>query len=123
MVLCNENKCAIKNMKFSFLLLSVLIISTTTFSQEIFELTTALDNPRLRFFFHGFRDFVFNTIGKTSYKTKGDFLQEKFSNNAKFPCDVEIGKSRESPKSVHKLRPGGKFLKFFGVIVNVCCFF
>ena len=102
-------------MKFSFLLLSVLIITTTTtttFSQEIFELTTGLDDPRLRFFFHGFRDFVFNTIGKTSYKTKGVFLQEKFSKNAKFPCDVELGKSREPPKSVHKLRPGGKLLKF-----------
>ncbi|XP_070504214.1 phospholipase B1, membrane-associated-like [Chironomus tepperi] len=93
-------------MKFSFLLLAVLTISTTTFSQEIFELTTGLDDPRLRFFFHRFRDFVFNTIGKTSYKTKGVFLQEKFTKNAKFPCDVKLGKSRESPKSVHKLRPG-----------------
>jgi len=107
-------------MKFSFLLLSVLII--TTFSQEIFELTTALDNPRLRFFFHGFRDFVFNTIGKTSYKTKGRFLQEKFSKDVKFPCDVQLGKSREPPKSVHKLRPGGKLLKTFDVIMFMCYF-
>lgn len=90
-----------------FVLTVFTIITSTTISQEIFELTTGLDDPRLRFFFHGFRDLIFNTIGKTSYKTKGSFLQKKFPADMTFPCDVEIGKSRKLPKSIHKLRPGG----------------
>lgn len=94
-------------MKLLRLLLTTITITHVAYSQEIFELTTGLDDPRLRFLFHGFRDFVFNSIGKTSYKTKGSFLQEKFPDDMPFPCDVNVGLSRDPPKSVHKLRPGG----------------
>lgn len=94
-------------------LIFILVLITTSSSvpqQEIFELTTGLDHPRVRFFFHQFRDFVFNTIGKTSRKTRGSFLQQKFADDVPFPCDISIGKSRELPKSVHKLRPGGNLI-------------
>lgn len=95
-------------MRLLHLLIAAITISRLTNSQELFELTTRLDDPRLRFLFHRFRNFVFNSIGKTSYKTKGSFLQDKFPDEAPFPCDVSIGKSREPPKSIHKLRPGGE---------------
>ena len=85
----------------------VLVVLGPTFSQDIFELTTRLDDPRFRFLFHGFRSFVFNSIGKTGQKTKGVFLQDKFPDAAAFPCDVSIGKSKVRPSSIHKLRPGG----------------
>lgn len=84
-----------------------IVLINAVSSQELFQLTTGLDHPRVRFLFHKFRDFVFNTIGKTSYKTKGVFLQEKFPDDHPFPCDINIGKSHDSPKSIHKLRPGG----------------
>lgn len=79
-------------------------------SQEIFEITTRLDDPRFRFLFHGFRDFIFNTIGKTGQKTEGKFLQQKFPANAPFPCDISLGRSKVRPNSIHKLRVGGKAL-------------
>lgn len=78
-------------------------------SKEIFEITTLLDDQKLRFIFHQFRNLTFNTIGKASHKTKGNFLQEKFPSNALFPCDIKIGKSNEIPNSVHRLKPGGDF--------------
>ncbi|KAG5672555.1 hypothetical protein PVAND_002673 [Polypedilum vanderplanki] len=93
-------------MKLLQIFLTAITIIHFTYSQELFELTTRLDDPRLRFLFHRFRNFVFNSIGKTSYKTKGVFLQDKFPDNMPFPCDIRIGKSREQPKSIHKLRPG-----------------
>lgn len=77
------------------------------YCQEIFDLTTQLDNPQYRFLFHKFRGFIFNTIGKTSKKTKGTFLQEKFPDNLEFPCDKTIGKSSKNPNNVNDLRPGG----------------
>jgi hypothetical protein len=87
--------------------LMVLLVLGPSSSQDIFELTTRLDDPRVRFLFHRFRNFVFNSIGKTGQKTKGKFLQEKFPDNAPFPCNVSIGKSKVRPSSIHKLRPGG----------------
>lgn len=85
----------------------VLFILVPTFSQDAYELTSRLDDPRLRFLFHSFRDIAFNVIGRTGQKTKGRFLQAKFPDTASFPCDVSIGKSKVRPSSIHKLRPGG----------------
>lgn len=82
----------------------------TNLSEEIFEWTTQLDNPQYRFLFHQFRGLIFNLIGKTSKKTKGIFLQEKFPDDLTFPCDKKIGKSSDYPESVHALRPGGNYL-------------
>ena len=87
----------------------VLLTFKWSSSKEIFEITTLLDDQNLRFIFHQFRNLTFNTIGKASHKTKGSFLQEKFPSDALFPCDIKIGKSVEVPKSVHRLKPGGKF--------------
>jgi hypothetical protein len=91
-------------------LCAIMILSVLgpTVSQDIFEITTGLDDPRIRFLFHRFRNFVFNSIGKTGLKTKGSFLQEKFPDDAPFPCDISIGKSKMRPNSIHKLRPGGE---------------
>lgn len=90
-----------------FCILAIFLLLGTTFSEDIFELTTGLDDSRVRFIFHGFRNFVFNTIGRTGRKTKGSFLQEKFPESAAFPCNISIGKSKSRPHSIHKLRPGG----------------
>lgn len=84
-----------------------LLLGSSTFSKDIFEWTTIADHSRIRFLFHGFRNIVFNTIGRTGRKTKGSFLQEKFPDTAAFPCDISLGKSKSTPKSIHKLRPGG----------------
>ncbi|CRK94860.1 CLUMA_CG008352, isoform A [Clunio marinus] len=95
-------------MQRSFLhaIIILVILAPTTFSQDIFDLTTRLDDPRVRFLFHGFRNFVFNFIGKTGQSTKGKFLQKKFPDDAPFPCDISVGKSKNRPHSIHKLRPG-----------------
>jgi hypothetical protein len=103
-------------MKQKYLLL--FLIHLTNFkinlSEEIFELTTSLDNPQYRFLFHTFRGFIFNSIGKTSVKTKGSFLQEKFNDESEFPCNKTIGKSLKIPDTIHRLRPGGnKIVQFF----------
>lgn len=104
----NREKDKMSKMKREFCaVLLVLIVLVPTFSQDVYELTSSLDDPRLRFLFHSFRDIVFNTIGRTGRKTKGRFLQEKFPDNAQFPCDVKTGKSKVRPSSIHKLRPGG----------------
>jgi hypothetical protein len=94
-------------MQRTFCAIVVLVVLGPTFSQDIFELTTRLDDPRFRFLFHGFRALVFNSIGKTGQKTRGVFLQEKFPDKAAFPCDVSVGRSKVRPSSIHKLRPGG----------------
>lgn len=86
------------------------LLIETNLSEEIFEWTTQFDKPEIRFLFHKFRGLIFNSIGKTSKKTKGIFLQEKFPSNLPFPCDKKVGKSRDYPESVHALRPGGKNL-------------
>ena len=96
----------------------ILFILGPTFSQDIFELTTRLDDPRYRFLFHQFRSLVFKSIGQTGHKTTGSFLQEKFPDNANFPCDVSIGKSATRPNSIHKLRPGGETL--FDFYQTIC---
>lgn len=93
-------------MQHSLYAIVILVALGPVISQDIFELTTRLDDPRFRFLFHRFRNFVFNSIGMTGQKTKGSFLQEKFPDSASFPCDVSIGKSKVRPHSIHKLRPG-----------------
>lgn len=106
----------------------ILVVLGSTLSQDIFELTTRLDDPRVRFLFHGFRNFVFNSIGMTGQKTKGVFLQEKFPDSAAFPCDVSIGRSKTRPHSIHKLRPGGNLfwpdgfllLGFYPIMLWAC---
>lgn len=91
-------------------IIMMLVVLGPTISQDIFELTTRLDDPRFRFLFHQFRNFVFNSIGQTGLKTTGSFLQEKFPDTKPFPCDVTLGRSRVRPHSIHKLRPGGNNL-------------
>lgn len=103
-VRASENSFKMQPFFGTVLVLSMLVSS---FSQDIFDLTTRLDDPRFRFLFHGFRNLVFNSIGKTGQKTQGSFLQEKFPDSASFPCDISIGKSKTRPNNVHKLRPGG----------------
>ena len=75
-------------------------------AKDITDVITSLDDPKYRFLFHRFRDWVFNRIGKTGLRTSGRFLQEKFSDKRPFPCDTRHSRSKDVPKSVHKLRPG-----------------
>lgn len=109
-----HNLRRIKMLKTFRLYLLLVLVSYTScpsrvIARELFEYTTRLDDPRFRFLFHSFRTFVFHSIGKTSHsRTKGNFLQEKFT--TPFPCDVNIGRSKARPTSIHKLRPGGELI-------------
>ena len=85
-------------------------------TKDITDVITSLDDPKYRFLFHRFRDWVFNRIGKTGLRTSGRFLQEKFSDNRPFPCDTRHSRSKDVPKSVHKLRPGRVVFESIGTI-------
>lgn len=73
---------------------------------DLSDRITIFDNKIFRIFFHGFRSFWFGLAGKTGYRTSGKFLQEKFPDDAPFPCNIEMGRSKSIPTSVHRLRPG-----------------
>ena len=88
------------------ILLTFLLLPLANGASDITERTTLLDYTGLRSFFHNFRNWLFNTIGKTGERTQGFFLQEKFPDDVDFPCDISYGKSLKVPTSVHKLRPG-----------------
>lgn len=110
---CHRYKYIIM-LKLYFYVLFAFVSSSSwpvqVIASDLFEITTRLDDPRFRFLFHGFRTFVFNSIGKTGLKTKGSFLQEKFPRDATFPCDISFGKSKARPTNIHKLRPGGELI-------------
>lgn len=66
--------------------------------------SSPLDNLIIRPLFHKFRNFTFGIVGPTSLlKRTGLFYQKPLR---RFPCDTSLGRSHESPTSVHKLRPG-----------------
>lgn len=73
---------------------------------DLTDRITIFDNQIFRIFFHGFRAFWFGLAGKTGERTSGKFLQEKFPDDAPFPCKLELGRSKVTPNSVHRLRPG-----------------
>lgn len=107
-------------MKRKFLVILFIYINfKSIFTKEVFELKTQLDNSQYRFLFHTFRGFIFNSIGKTSLKTKGSFLQEKFPDHTSFPCNKKAGRSFEIPDTVHSLRPGGKFKNYFSMLIQL----
>lgn len=65
--------------------------------------SSPLDNLIIRPLFHKFRNFTFGIVGPTSLKRIGKFYQKPLR---RFPCDTSLGRSHESPTSVHRLRPG-----------------
>lgn len=67
---------------------------------------TVFDNSEWRLFFHLYRNITMMMAGRTGLKTRGRFLQKQVPDSVPFPCDVTLGRSREPPTSVHKLRPG-----------------
>ncbi|XP_021707467.1 phospholipase B1, membrane-associated [Aedes aegypti] len=67
---------------------------------------TVFDNTEWRLFFHLYRNITMMMAGRTGLKTRGNFLQTPVPESAPFPCDTAVGRSREPPSSVHKLRPG-----------------
>lgn len=73
---------------------------------DVTDQKTPLDKGMMLNWFHAFRRFMFNFVGKTGLRTKGSFLQEKIPDDLPFPCNVSLGRSEKTPKSVHKLRPG-----------------
>lgn len=93
-------------------LISYLIIINEARDLDITDRITLFDNQFFRMFFHGFRVFWFNLAGKTGYRTSGKFLQEKFPPSTPFPCNVSLGRSKVTPNSVHRLRPGKTILKY-----------
>lgn len=101
---------SIMSNKFYKLFVIITLFADTLCVKEIFEMTTILDDPYLRFIFHQFRNFTFNYNGKTSMKRKGRFLQDQFPKNSPFPCDIASGKSLQNPSSVHRLKPGGNLI-------------
>lgn len=66
--------------------------------------SSPLDNLIIRPLFHKFRNLTFGIVGPTSLlKRTGKFYQKPLR---RFPCDTSLGRSHESPTSVHTLRPG-----------------
>jgi hypothetical protein len=90
---------------FTIILVLIYLLFVSE-ARDITDMITAFDNPRYRFLFHRFRDWVFNRIGKTGLRTTGKFLQDKYPENMPFPCDTRNFRSKDIPKIVHKLRPG-----------------
>lgn len=93
------------NYYYVILLVSIYVVKLSD-THDITDVITRLDDPKYRFIFHGFRNFIFNSIGRTGLRTTGKFLQEKFPDKMQFPCDLRNRRSKDIPKSVHKLRPG-----------------
>ncbi|XP_055597334.1 phospholipase B1, membrane-associated-like [Uranotaenia lowii] len=91
---------------FCGILVLVVFRTGSTSAGDITDQTTSLDQGLLRNLFHLFRHWMFNFVGQTGLKTRGSFLQEKIPDSLPFPCDVTIGRSKQVPRSVHKLRPG-----------------
>ncbi|EAT42506.1 AAEL005957-PA [Aedes aegypti] len=96
--------------KQSFLLPAIVIVLTLsiggTRSADITDRTSPLDSDMMRNLFHSMRKWMFNMVGRTGLRTRGHFLQDKIPDDLPFPCNVSLGRSRRTPKSVHKLRPG-----------------
>lgn len=101
------------------LLIVVIILSCTSRlnGRDIVEETSMLDTGFMRSLFHSFRDFMFRSVGPTSRKTRGNFLQEP---NEKFPCDLKGMRSKKVPTSVHRLKPG---MHINSIIVHLKRFF
>lgn len=97
-----KSESAIPITIFVILLINLHSIS----SYDLVDRVSRLDDKNLRIFYHTFRNIVFNSIGRTGDRTKGVFLQEKFPDDMKFPCNITLGKSNEVPTSIQKLRPG-----------------
>ncbi|XP_053684874.1 phospholipase B1, membrane-associated-like [Sabethes cyaneus] len=90
---------------YGILFLLVLHVGTVL-SVDMTDQTTSLDTGSMRDLFHTFREWMFNFVGRTGLRTRGYFLQDKIPDDLPFPCNVSLGRSERSPKSVHKLRPG-----------------
>jgi hypothetical protein len=86
----------------------MVLINMESFTQsrDITERITVFDHRFFRRLFHMFRNRIFNSVGKTGVRVKGNFLQDPYPHDAEFPCDLSMARSKERPSSVHKLRPG-----------------
>lgn len=94
-------------LRYYVIIFSIVFLKYLT-STETKELTerTSFDSFLSRFMYRSFRNLTLLTVGRTGRRTAGRFLQEQFDDDVEFPCDIRIGKSKESPQSVHKLKPG-----------------
>lgn len=72
---------------------------------ELYSGKTMFDDGIFRVFYRIFRYLGYRGVGQTGHRTRGSFLQEKM-NNMSFPCDITNMRSKDVPKSVHKLKPG-----------------
>lgn len=94
--------------KFYIITFSIIFLKSlvNTQSRDLTERTSLLDSFLSRFLYRSMRNLTLLTVGRTGRRTAGSFLQEAFDDDERFPCDIALGKSREIPQSVHKLRPG-----------------
>lgn len=84
------------------------ITGTQDFEDHI--VTSSLDNSMMiRMFYRGFREFYNRLVTGTGERHNSERFQRRVPNNVPFPCDIRGFKSQKVPKSVHQLRPGGKF--------------
>lgn len=84
------------------------ITGTQEFEDHI--VTSSLDNSMMiRMFYRGFREFYNRLVTGTGERHNSERFQRRVPNNVPFPCDIRGFKSQKVPKSVHQLRPGGKF--------------
>lgn len=87
------------------------ILRNLTAVQEFEDhiVTSSLDNsPMIRMFYRGFRELYSRLVSGTGDRHNSDRFQSVVSNKIPFPCNVHGFRSDKVPKSVHKLRPGGK---------------
>lgn len=84
------------------------ITGTQEFEDHI--VTSSLDNSMMiRMFYRGLREFYNRLVTGTGERHNSDRFQRRVPNNVPFPCDIRGFRSQKIPKSVHQLRPGGKF--------------
>jgi hypothetical protein len=88
------------------------IFRNLTTQQEFVDhiVTSQLDNsPLIRMFYRGIREVYSRLISGTGERHNNERFQKQIPPSARFPCRVDGFKSSKVPKSVHQLRPGGKF--------------
>lgn len=88
------------------------IFSNLTGTQEFEDhiVTSQLDNSYwIRMVYRGIREAYSRLLPGTGERHNSERHQKRVPATTKFPCRIDGFKSQKIPKSVHQLRPGGKF--------------
>lgn len=68
---------------------------------------TFLDGNAMRSLYRIFRELTYRIVGQTGQRIQGRFLQDVEND---FPCNTTGMRSAVVPNSVHRLRPGKRFI-------------